>query len=145
MNLRGHRLFRLLAGLHLPTTDYVIFGSGPLLAHGLRADIADLDIVARGQAWRLCCDVRQPRPAPSGHGLMIRLHNGAIEVVDRWLSPEFNTDELITRAHFVDGIPFASLDDVIASKRLTHRPKDLADLARIDQATACAPAYGGAR
>ncbi|MEV7227275.1 hypothetical protein AB0M79_09670 [Polymorphospora sp. NPDC051019] len=131
MNLRRHPLFRLLLRLDLPTTDYVVFGSGPLLAYGLRDGIGDLDIVARNRAWNICCTVQPPRPAPSGLGQMIRLHQGALEVVNQWLSPEFETDRLIADSRLVDGIPFASLRDVVASKWLTNRPKDHVDLARI--------------
>ena len=54
--LSGNRLIRRLdtleTWLHLDRRDFVIFGSGPLLAHGLRADLRDLDIVARGPTWQ---------------------------------------------------------------------------------------------
>ena len=43
------RLAMLVTELDLDRRDFVIFGSGPLLAHGLRSGIRDLDIVARGQ------------------------------------------------------------------------------------------------
>ena len=46
------RLAVLVTELDLDRRDFVIFGSGPLLAHGLRDGIRDLDIVARGAAWR---------------------------------------------------------------------------------------------
>jgi hypothetical protein len=131
MTLRDHRLVRLLLSLHLPTEDYVIFGSGPLLAHGLRDEISDLDIVARRTAWDICCRIQAPQVAPSGHGRMTRLFGGALEVVDLWLCPLWDTDRLIANAEHIDGLPFASLADVIASKWATDRPKDHTDLAAL--------------
>ncbi len=123
-----HPLIRALRGLDLPTEDYVIFGSGPLLAHNLRTTIGDLDIVARGRAWQQLASHIPASPAPSGHGCMLRL---VIEVTDRWL-PGWNTDNLIDTAEFHEGLPFAPLHAVRVSKTTTGRPKDLTDIALID-------------
>ncbi|MCA2219517.1 hypothetical protein [Jidongwangia harbinensis] len=143
MNLHDHHLIRLLTNLRLPVGDYVIFGSGPLLAHGLRTTISDLDIVARDTAWHICASLSAPYPAPSGHGHMIRLYGGALEIVDRWLSPMWDTDRLVDSAQLIDGLPFASLTDVIASKWATDRPKDHTDLHAIRAHTAHAYALTG--
>jgi hypothetical protein len=126
--LRTHPLVRLLLGLYMPTEDYVIFGSGPLLAYGIRPAIGDLDVVARRRAWAVATSIRPAEAAPSGHGSMVRLYGGALEIFDRWVHPTLDTDGLIARAVTVEGLPFASLADVIASKTFTGRPKDLADL-----------------
>ncbi|MFB6398038.1 hypothetical protein [Polymorphospora lycopeni] len=126
-----HPLIRMLRALHLPATDYVVFGSGPLLAHGLRTQLGDLDVVARGAAWDRLAAMSRPVTAPSGHGRMVRLQ---IEAADRWL-PGFDTDHLIRSAEWHAGIPFAPLSEVRRSKLATARPKDRADLALIDSAT----------
>lgn len=128
--LDHHPLIRMLRALDLPADDYVVFGSGPLLAHGLRTQLGDLDIVARGGAWRRLTAMSQPIPAPSGHGQMVRLQ---IEAADRWLRG-FDTDDLIDGAERHAGIPFASLAQVCRSKRHTARPKDFTDLALIHAA-----------
>lgn len=127
--LNAHPLIRLLRALELPASDYVVFGSGPLLAHGLRADIGDLDVVARGPAWDRIAETCQPTRAPSGHGQMVRL---VIEVSDRWL-PGWDTDRLIDGAERHCGLPFAPLDAVRRSKLATARPKDWSDIALIDR------------
>jgi hypothetical protein len=55
--------------------DYVVTGSGPLLAHGLKA-IHDLDLVARGQAWELA-SARAPSSVRNpGFGRRIVLYHG---------------------------------------------------------------------
>lgn len=135
--LAAHPLIRALSGLDLPADDYVVFGSGPMLAHGLRTQLGDLDIVARGAAWENLTRYCQPQITPSGHGRMVRL---VIEVADRWL-PGFDTDHLIATAERHDGIPFAPLTAVQASKRATARPKDRADLTLLDTALDRRAAY----
>lgn len=125
-----HPLLRALRGISLPADDFVVFGSGPLLVHGLRARIGDLDVVARGAAWDALAAHVPPTRAPSGHGRMIRL---VIEVADRWL-PGWDTDRLIGAAEWHHGLPFAPLAAVQRSKRATARPKDAADLAALADA-----------
>jgi hypothetical protein len=134
-----HPLVRMLRALDLPTADYVVFGSGPLLPHGLRGDLGDLDIVARGAAWHRLTTMARPVTCPSGHGRMVRLQ---IEAVDRWL-PGFDTDRLIAAAEYHAGIPFVPLAEVCRSKRLTGRPKDRRDLALIDARGPESPAGRG--
>ncbi|MBO4205283.1 hypothetical protein [Micromonospora echinofusca] len=124
----GHPLVRMLRALDLPARDFVIFGSGPLLAHGLRHDLGDLDIVARGAAWQQLTTRCRPVPAPSGHGQVVRLQ---IEAVDRWL-PGWDTDHLIDTAEWRHGLPWAPLTEVRRSKQTTARPKDTADLALLN-------------
>lgn len=135
MSLDRHPLIRMLRALDLPADDYVVFGSGPLLAHGLRTELGDLDIVARGAAWQRLASMGRAVPTPSGHGQMVRFQ---IEATDRWL-PGFETDDLIDGAERHVGIPFVPLAEVCRSKRLTNRPKDHRDLALIS-AAAC-PSY----
>ena len=123
----AHPLLTALRGMDLPTSDYVVFGSGPLLVHGLRRHIGDLDVVARGPAWDTLAAHFPPTRTPSGHGQMIRL---VIEVVDRWL-PGWDTDRLIATAEHHHGLPFAPLSAVQRSKLATARPKDAADIAAL--------------
>jgi hypothetical protein len=129
-----HPLLRAVRGLDLAANDYVIFGSAPMWIHGLRTQLSDLDVVARNAAWHDLATFYPPRPAPSGHGQVIRL---VIEVVDRWL-PGWDTNHLIAGAQDHHGLPFASLAQVRASKTQTLRSKDLYDLTLIDTATAAA-------
>ncbi|MFV0128319.1 hypothetical protein ACLGI4_11455 [Streptomyces sp. HMX112] len=128
MELTEHPLIRKLLALGLPAADYVIAGSGPLLAHGLRDTIGDLDIVARGAAWRRVLGWADPVPAPSGHGRMVLLCGGGIEVFDRWLPGTRGPDEMIDGAEWVRGIPFCPLREVLMWKELYDREKDREDV-----------------
>jgi hypothetical protein len=133
MTLSDHKLIRLLEGLALPAGDYVVTGSGPLLAHGLKKDIHDIDVVARGTAWEKAARLGRPRRSKSGLGLRIVLFGGDIEVFDHWLGGLLDTDAMIDSAQLVDGLPFLSLEDTLRWKRGLGRAKDLADVALIER------------
>ncbi|MEV5957679.1 hypothetical protein AB0M11_28595 [Streptomyces sp. NPDC051987] len=128
MELNKHPLIEKLRSLQLPLSDFVVAGSGPLLAHGLREDVGDLDVVARGAAWKLALDLADPVLAPSGHGQMVLLFEGSIEVFDRWLPDGKSPDELIADAEIIEGIPFCSLRDVFDWKVRSGRCKDRLDI-----------------
>ncbi|MFJ8868487.1 hypothetical protein ACIRD6_22315 [Streptomyces sp. NPDC102473] len=128
MELRQHPFIRELLSLHLPSNDYVVAGSGPLLAHGLRRDVSDLDIVARADAWKIALSMAEAQSPPSGHGLMVVLFGGDIEIFDRWLPGAPDVDELIDSAEWIEGIPFCLLSDVRAWKMRSNRSKDQRDI-----------------
>ncbi|GAA3022618.1 hypothetical protein GCM10010519_59350 [Streptomyces lactacystinicus] len=131
MDPSQHPLVQNLISLHLPARDYVVAGSGPLLAHGLKQDVGDLDIVARGRAWEIITALAPPIPAPSGHGRMALLFDGAIEAFDMWLPGTCERDELIEEAELIHGIPFSPLRRVLHWKQLYDRSKDRDDVVRI--------------
>ncbi|MEH0530029.1 hypothetical protein QBA75_24160 [Streptomyces stelliscabiei] len=128
MGLRQHPFIRELLTLNLPTDDYVVAGSGPLLAYGLRQDVNDLDIVARADAWKIALSLADATVPPSGHGLMVVLFDGDIEIFDRWLPGAPDADELINSAELVEGIPFCPLPQVLEWKTRSSREKDMRDI-----------------
>ncbi|MCX5397545.1 hypothetical protein [Streptomyces sp. NBC_00102] len=127
MNLPEHPIVRKLMSLRLESGDFVIAGSGPLLAHGLRRTVGDLDVVARGEAWKAATELSAPVCAPSGHGSMVVLFGGDLEVFDRWLPGTVGADELIDGAEWVQGLPFCPLDVVLGWKERSSRTKDRED------------------
>ena len=133
MALSERRLFRLLEKLALPSGDYVVTGSAPLLAHGLKSSIHDLDLVARGKAWEIAASMAPVVGSQSGFGLRIVLNHGAIEVFDHWVGGLTDVDAIVDNAEFVDGVPFMSLKDTMLWKRGLGRAKDLADVRLIEQ------------
>jgi hypothetical protein len=122
---------RLLA-LRLPPDDYAVFGSGPMLAHDLKADVGDLDVLARGPAWAMAVTLGEPTPAPSGSGLMVELDGGSLQIFSAWTSADWDVDRLIDGAELIGGIRFVPLPLVLAWKRQSGRPKDLADIKLIE-------------
>jgi hypothetical protein len=125
-------LMTQLLALRLPPDDYAIFGSGPMLAHDLKADVGDLDLVARGAAWAEAVKLCDPTPAPSGSGLMVELDGGSLQIFSAWTSADWDVDRLIDDAEVIGGIRFVPLPLVLAWKRQSGRPKDLADIELIE-------------
>jgi hypothetical protein len=126
--LLAHPLLRRLICLGLDGHDFAIFGSGPLLAWGLRCDIGDLDIVARGSAWERARTIGVPRSGGISGDPTMHLWGGRIEVYARWFAPLQDTDELIDGADLIGGLRFVRLEYVLAYKRELGRPKDLVDI-----------------
>jgi hypothetical protein len=133
MALSEHRLFSLLGKLALPAEDFVVTGSGPLLAHGLKPSIHDLDLVARGKAWELAAGRAPVERSQSGLGLRIVLCHGAVEVFDHWVGDLGDVDAMIDAAESIEGVRFMSLQDTLRWKRGLGRAKDLADIRLIEQ------------
>ena len=133
------RLAVLVTELDLDPRDFVIFGSGPLLAHGLRHDIHDLDIVARGPAWRHVSRYGCPGTGSVNGAPMAVFWNGLIQFSPGWISADWDADDLIDRAQTIQGWPFAGLADVLAYKQVLLRPKDHPDIAALRRTLHGAP------
>jgi hypothetical protein len=142
LELTEHPLVRKLLSLGLPPEDYVVAGSGPLFAHGLRDLTSDLDVVARGAAWDVARSHGEPVPAPGG-GHVIPLFDGAVEIFDQWLSGAPEPDTMIATAERVSGVPFSPLEQVIAWKERQGRPKDRSDIDMIRKYLAATGRDGG--
>jgi hypothetical protein len=127
-----HLLLRELLDLQLSSDDYVLFGSGPLLARGWIDHVGDLDVVARGQAWEQARALGESRMLTELEIEVVAI-GSSITVGTRWAIGQFSADELIETAETISGIPCARLDHVIAYKRLANRPKDRDHLAVIDR------------
>jgi hypothetical protein len=130
--IRDHPVIRQLLSLRLEPDDLVVFGSAPLLAHGLRKRIGDLDVVARGAAWQRACQLGDHLTRLDDGTEMIRFYDGLIEISTAWITPRWSADDLIDSADIIDGIRFARLGQVLAYKRYLHRPKDMDDIAMIE-------------
>ncbi len=127
-------VFDLLRSLELPAGDYAVFGSGPLIVRGIVEAANDLDVLARGAAWKKA----------QGHGELVYLSEHDVEVVScfdgvvtigtEWAIGEFDVDELIDTAEIIDGLPFVPLEHVVLYKQVAGRPKDLLHLELLERA-----------
>lgn len=128
MKFTDDPLFKELQKLNLPAHDFAIFGSGPLFVRSLRESIHDLDIIARGEAWKKAAELGEVEHAQIGSGNVIKLLNGQIELFNKWGPQEWNTDDLIDTADLIDGIRFVTLKNVLRWKNIMKRPKDFLDI-----------------
>jgi hypothetical protein len=133
MKAIDHPLVQELSALRLPKDDFVVSGSGALLARGIRDDIADLDVVARGRAWTTALSLGALAPSPFGpHVERVTLLDGKIEIFNGWFPDVGTVDDLIERADVIDGLRYESLADIRRWKQTLDRPKDRDDIALID-------------
>jgi hypothetical protein len=126
-------LIRCLIAFDWDRDDFVIFGSAPLLAHGLRRSIRDLDVVARGAAWRRASELGVPAVGTISGDPVVHLCGDRIQVAQEWIAKAWNTDDLIDRAEIIQGLRFARLADVLAYKQMLMRPKDIPDIQALTQ------------
>lgn len=116
----------------MPFGQYVVFGSGPLAAHGIRLT-SDVDLFVtttlyetlKAEGW----DEKELNTPAGG----LYLSRGIYEAVDTWDYGTYNPapEVLIATADVIGGVPFAPLTDVLRWKAASGRPKDVADIALI--------------
>ena len=117
--------------LDLPEGSYIVFGSGPMAAAGLRESV-DIDFLVSEEVfaglekagWQIA--VKGPKDNP--------LVKDAFEAHKNWNFTSYSPtlEHLLSTATIIDGIPFASLDEVRKWKAASGRPKDLVDINLID-------------
>jgi hypothetical protein len=117
-----HPLLRELLDHRLSSGDYVLFGSGPLLARGWIDHVGDIDVVARGHAWEQARALGESRVLPELEIEVVAI-GSSITVGTRWAIGQFSADELIDTAETISGIPCARLDHVIATSDSPTAPR----------------------
>jgi hypothetical protein len=127
-------IFRQVADLGLPLGQYVVFGGGPLAAHGIRPT-TDVDLFVTTTVYeqlKLAGWEEHDVPAP-GEGRY--LAQGIYGAACTWHYGEYNPvpEELIAVADLIEGIPFAPLVEVVKWKKAYGRPKDLVDVTLIEE------------
>lgn len=120
-------LFDLLRSLELPTSDYAVFGSGPLIVRGIIEATNDLDVISRGRAWKRALSLGDLVSLPDGDRI-VSCFDGAVTVGRSWAYGDFAIDELINTAEIIDRLPFVRLEHVVTYKEIAGRPKDLVHL-----------------
>ena len=126
-------IFREVRDLGLPWGHYVVFGAGPLAAHGIRPT-NDVDLFVtnalyeqlRRAGWEEQELVERPGERYLAHGIY--------EADDTWRYGEYDPtpEAVIAGAEIINGVPFAPLGEVLRWKRAWGRPKDLVDVGLIE-------------
>lgn len=112
---------------------YMVFGSGPLWAHGIRTP-DDLDLIVSESVWDgLIRGGSQAVTAASGSP-KIECHGGSIEIFRDWNDGTgIDVTAMMGRAERIDGIWYASLRDVLEWKRKRAKSKDAIDILLIEK------------
>ena len=123
--MKAEDIRRRLAELALDTNEYRINAGGAMVLHGLREETHDLDIWCTkklGDTLAQRCDVQV---LPDGTRRFVPAPD--VEIYENMLPGE---------TVFLNGIPVAPLEDVLALKRQLNREKDQRDIAVLEAAIA---------
>ena len=123
--MKAEDIRRRLAELALDTNEYRINAGGAMVLHGLCEETHDLDIWCTkklGDAIAQRCDVQV---LPDGTRRFVPAPD--VEIYENMLPGE---------TVFLNGIPVAPLEDVLALKRQLNREKDRRDIAVLEAAIA---------
>jgi hypothetical protein len=127
-------IFQNVEALHLPPNQYVVFGSGPLEAYGIRPT-RDVDLFVTSVLYQ---ELKVAGWEEKTWDLMPGKYlakDGLYEADDTWHYGDYDPtpEEIIAVADIIRGVPFAPIIEVLKWKRAFGRPKDLADIALIEQ------------
>lgn len=118
--------------LNLPTGSYVVFGSCPLATAGIR-EAEDIDLLVSEDMLKQLSKAGWKELEKSSDDKPL-----AHDVFEAHSNRDFSSysptlEQLLESAEFIDGVPFASLDEVRKWKVASGRPKDKKDIELIDQ------------
>jgi len=131
-------IFEQVKRLYLPEEEYIVVGSGPLVARNLKKG-KDVDIVVSKRIFEQYKNKEDWKVLPwtyPGKEGEVFLRKGVVEFYMDVNCPDFNPslEELLNRADILRGIPFISIEDMIRLKqgyyKLTQKEKHLKDIER---------------
>lgn len=130
--MQKEEIITKVKALNLPKNSYVVFGSCPLAIAGLR-EAKDIDLLVSRELFKKLKKMgwKELHKSPNDKPLV----NDIFEVHDNWNFSSYSPTlkHLLTCAEIIDGIPFASLEEVRKWKAASGRSKDLADIKLIDK------------
>ena len=127
-----HELIQRVQGLNIPAGTFAIFGSGPMAIRGLK-EPNDIDIVVTKETYEIF---------RSKDGWDEKTYNGrekhylekdGVELWNSWGPGDWDITQLISTAEMIDGLPYVTIDHVLAWKERNSRPKDMADITKIKE------------
>jgi len=124
-------IFEIVKELDLPLGQYVVFGSGPLAAHGIR-ESGDVDLfVTKSLYEKLKQGDWEEKQMQDGS---LSLTKDSLEVFTTWRFGSYDPtpEEIIEKAEIINDVAFVPLSEVRKWKAVFGRPKDLDDVALID-------------
>ncbi|MBI4101191.1 hypothetical protein HY441_01805 [Candidatus Microgenomates bacterium] len=115
----------------LPPDEYVLVAGGAMAARGLK-ETADIDLVVSPKTYQ---GLKARGWQELRHGSSTYLMHGVYEVFMDWDSPDEapNLEELLRISEIVDGVAVVSLQRVLQWKKRINRPKDQADIKKIEK------------
>jgi hypothetical protein len=122
--------FKKLASLNFPLGEYVLVGSGPLVARELR-DGSDIDIAVTAKLWQQLFDSgRYVIEERYGRQFLAEIGSQEIDIIKQldWEAYPTTVEEAIKTADIINGFPFLSIPETIKFKTALGREKDFRDI-----------------
>jgi hypothetical protein len=122
--------FKAIRKLNFPIGEYSVFGSASMDLAGIR-DAKDVDIIVTETLWKV---ISKKYPVTKNESTgKFNIQIGNIEI-GKDLSPYTGSlVDVIANSEVVEGVAFASLEDVREIKKAFGRQKDLEDVKLIDE------------
>lgn len=120
-------IFKKLQELNLPISEYVLVGSGPLAARGIR-EANDLDIAVTKKLWdKLLLSKDYTKVERYGRQFLESDNVDIIKELD-WEAYPTKIEEAISSADIINGYPFLNIEETIKFKKALGREKDFKDI-----------------
>lgn len=117
--------------LNLPLGEYVVIGSGILDVLGLRV-AHDIDISVVPELYEQLMASKTWEEEVHYGKIFLKKDNIEVNPELSWQGYATTTQEAISSATVIDGIPFMNLQELRKFKKALGREKDIADIALID-------------
>ena len=118
----------VLRQLALPTGEYAVFGSGPLVVRGIVPFGNDLDVLCRGDAWNRVRELGDLEHLDDYGVDIVTMLDGQLTFGTSWGIGSLDVDELIDTAETILALPFVRLEFVETYKQIRNSEKDIAHL-----------------
>lgn len=120
-------IFKKLKELNLPLGEYVLVGSAPLAARGIR-EAGDLDIAVTPKLLKKLIDSKKYQKVEKYGKLFLEADN--IEIIPQldWGAYSTTTEEAIKTADIINDYPFLNITETIKFKKALGREKDFKDI-----------------
>lgn len=129
--MKLHEIITKVKSLNLPEGEYIVFGSCPMAAAGIR-ESNDIDFLVSPKLKEHFAQIgwKPVKKGPNDEPLT----SDDFEAHDNWDFSSYKPTlkQLLETADVIDGVPFAALTEVRKWKASGKRPKDLADIKLID-------------
>ena len=123
-------IFKKLQELNFPLGEYVLVGSGPLAARGLR-EASDLDIAVTDKLWQqLITSGKYKIEERYGRLFLAEYNSEDVDIIKQldWDDYPTTVTEAIKTADIINGYPFLNIAETIKFKTALGREKDFKDI-----------------
>lgn len=123
-------IFKKLKELNFPLGEYVLVGSGPLAARGIRK-ASDLDIAVIDKLWQeLINSGNYKIEERYGRVFLAEKNSDDVDIIKQldWDAYSTTSEEAIKTADIINGYPFLNIAETIKFKKALGREKDFRDI-----------------